>query len=271
MNNSNRLTITMDLWDKYADVRKYFFESLKKYWPSNPYPIVMACNTDITSEKLPGELIISGNDSTDSKRHLDILKNVSTEYVLLIVEDGLLLDEVNTSRIEKILDFMDENNIDFCKMIPTPNKKGKKIKDLKKSKYINKRQPYGINYLCGIYRRSFLYSVLDSECKDSWEIEEMLLKVATESERGYYSDKIVVTDNPLNIYFCVEKGRWNNKAVRLIKSNGYEFDSTRPVWSRMHDFIAKIKHMSSALLPISFRVKLKKIFSAFGIKFATKR
>ena len=277
MNNvaspKNRLTITMDAWYKYKDVRCLFLESLKRNWADLPYPFVIACDENIIDEQIPKqtEVIVCDKLLTDSKRHLEALKNSHTEYVLLIVEDGLITDTVDEKRIEDILDYMDANNIDFCKMVPVPNRFGKRIKDFKNAKFINKKQAYGVNYLCGIYRKSFLFSLLDSECKDSWEIEEMLLKQAALSKRGYFSDKIIVTDNPLHIVFCVESGKWSHWAIKYAKKNGYAVESDRGIWSAWHDIIAKTKHFISTIVPIKFRFALKKFFSKLGFKFATKQ
>ena len=261
----------MDCWDSYKDVRSVFFESFRKNWKDLPYPVILACNSAMEDERTVGEVVVCDSSLTDSKRHLRALDRANSEYVLLIVEDGLITKPVNSQRIEEILDYMDEKQLNFCKMVPFPSKKGKKIQDFPNAKYISKRQAYGINYLCGIYRVSYLKTLLDSECKDSWEIEEMLLRKAAASEKGYYEDKILVTDDPLNIVFCVEKGKWSHWAKKYIKKNGYMFNSSRESWSLWHDFVAGIKHFISNILPIKLRFKIKKVLMKFGMKFATKQ
>lgn len=265
-----RLTITMDCWDKYKDARSLFFCSLKRNWENRKYPLIIACNSDISDEDIPGRLIVCANDSTDSKRHLEAVKAAETKYVLLIVEDGVFTKKVNQDRIEAILDFMDKNNMDFCKLYPTPDKSGKTIKGFENAKYINKRQPYGINYLCGIYRKTYLENLLNNHYKDSWEIEEALLRQAANASKGYYTDKMVVTDDPLSVRFCIEKGKWSFWARRFIKKNGYHLDSNRETWSFRHEAMAKIKHLFSRFVPARFRHNLKHISQKFGMKYATK-
>ena len=98
----------------------------------------------------------------------------------------------------------------------------------------------------------------------------MLLKNARMSKKGYYCNKIVVTDNPLNVFFGVEKGKWANKAIRIIKKHGYELDSKRKVWSIWHDCISFLKNRATSFLPIRVRYSLKKFLHKMGMKFATK-
>ena len=260
----------MDCWSKYRDVRKVFFESINRNWDHSSYDFIIACDEDISAEKNDALIVVCDKSLTDSRRHLEALKLVRTEYVLLVVEDGMIEKKVNNDRIEEILDFMDNNQIDFCKLVKMPNGRGKKIKDLNNAKYINKRQAYGINYLCGIYRKTFLFSLLGGDCKDSWEIEESLLKESANSEKGFFDNKILVTDNPLNIVFCVEKGKWSHWARKRILKNGYSFNSGRETWSFWHDCLAKIKHLSSSCISSKKRVLIKSILSKIGIRFATK-
>lgn len=266
---STRLTITMDCWDKYKDARTLFFESLKRNWGDLEYPLVIACNKPLEKESLPGKVIVCGDDSTDSLRQLQAVRDASSEYVLLVVEDGLITETIRNNRIEEILDFMDSHSIDFCKMVNAPNKRGRRIHGYPHLKYIRKRQAYGINYLCGIYRKTYILSLLESGCKDSWEIEKMLLSNAAHAGKGYYNDKVIATDNPLHIRFCIEQGKWSHWAMKYIHSNGYVVESDRGVWSWQHDLLSSIKHFMSTIIPTHSREKLKRVFSRLGIKFVT--
>ena len=267
---NNRLTITMDCWSNYKDARTLFFESLRNNWKDLPYPIVVACDSSLEDENIPGKVIKCDNSLTDSKRHLCAINDAETEYVLLIVEDGLITNKIDNNRIESILNYMDANHINFCKMVPIPNKKGRKIQGLSHAKFINKRQAYGINYLCGIYRKSYLKQLLDSKCKDSWEIEAKLLNDACKMEKGYYNDKMVVTDNPLHIIFCIEQGKWSYWAASFIKKHGYAVNSNRERWSFFHDLLARIKHAASSSVPIRMRRNIKKLLTKVGFHFTVK-
>lgn len=260
----------MDCWYKYKDARTLFFNSLSNNWKDLPYKIIVACNNSLKDENIPALVIECDDSLTDSKRHLRALEAAETEYVLLVVEDGLITSAIDNNRIEAILDYMDNNRINFCKLVPIPNKKGKRINDLPYAKYISKRQAYGINYLCGIYRKTYLLELLDSSCKDSWEIESKLLNDACNMEKGFYDDKIVVTDNPLHIVFCIEQGKWSYWAAKFIKKHGYAVESDRDHWSFFHDLFAKIKHAASSIVPIRMRKKIKKILAKVGLKFTVK-
>ena len=269
--SKGKLTITMDCWHSYKDARDLFFKSIDRYWPDLNYPMIIACNKPLDGENYKGKVIVCDESLTDSKRHLEALKHTETEFTLLIVEDGLITAPVNNKRLDEIVEYMEKNHIDFCKLTNTPNKRGKKIKDLPFAKKINRRQPYGINYLCGIYRKSFLMELLDSDCKDSWEIEEHLLKDALSEPHGYYDNKILVTDNPLHVRFCIEQGKWSYWAKKTIAKKGYCIESSRKSWSIWHDFFARSKHFASSFFPIRLRFGLKKVLSKIGFKFTSKQ
>lgn len=262
------LTIIMTCWDQYSDVRRVCFESLEKFG-GLPYNFIIACNNQIDDPYKKGEVIVCEKNSTGTQRLLEAALKVETEYLLMITEDALFMGEPDCHRIEEMVDFMNKNNIIFCKMVPYPNKKGKKIPCMDNVKWINKRQAYGENLLCAIYEKEYFLKLLGDASENPWQLEERLLNKAVNSSKGYYKDRIVLTDNPLKIMFCVNYGKWNRDAVKVINKIGLTLDESRAKLSLKEMYVVKLKSLVTRNLPVVFRCKIKKMLKKIGFKFAT--
>lgn len=266
-----KLSIILHTWDRYKDVRAVFFETFERYWNDCPYEFVMSCNADISGEKRRGKLVICPDNSNDVQRMIAAVQNTETKYILLFHEDAIFMDRIHSGDIEEIVNFMDEKEIVFCKMVPTPNGRGKAFKEAKHIRRINKRQVYGLNVLCSIYERNYLLEILGDGENDSWYMENAFIEAAVSAEKGFYEDKVVVTTNPLHVFFGVEKGMWNRRAIRIMKKQGIVPDKSRKVKSLGKDVMDNLILVSYSIIPNIFRIPLKKTLRSFGMKFTTEK
>lgn len=268
----NNLTLIVSCWDKYDDVRKVFFESLLKYWPTCPFRIVIAINS---GEKffLPGlkiDTIECPASSTGTERLIYALKEVNSKYVLLLHEDAIFYDYVNSDFVKALTVFIISHNIEYCKMINSPSKKGKKFSNPYSLKYINHRQPYGINICCSIYKKDYFLHTMD-DTLSTWELENKLNTIASKMERGYYNDKVICTSNPLRVYFGVMGGKWSRKALKLCKQKGFSIDiERRKINSLWTEMVNSFKSLATRICPWKLRLFLKKVLTKLGFKFVTK-
>jgi hypothetical protein len=101
----NDVTIVINSCDAYADVWPVFFSAFKEYWPDCKYNIML--NTE-SSNYICGDLDITNHNSSrlDQEnawglRLRETLKDVRSEYVLMVFDDFVLDGKVNLKKIEQ--------------------------------------------------------------------------------------------------------------------------------------------------------------------------
>ena len=108
-----RCTILVNSCDAFSDVWELFFAGLKNQWPDCKYPILL--NTE--SKNFPNKMGVNICNFTNKsrkdcwgKRFKHALKNISTPYVLPILEDFVLMEKFQGEElIETVMNWMDEN------------------------------------------------------------------------------------------------------------------------------------------------------------------
>jgi hypothetical protein len=103
------ITFLVNSCDSYEDLWTPFFTALKKYWHCLSYPIIL--NTE--SKKFVFEnLNIKCNGSSDDRwgsRLLENLKNINTEYVIILFDDYLINKTVDIKKIDNCIDILEKN------------------------------------------------------------------------------------------------------------------------------------------------------------------
>ena len=106
-----RMSFLMSSCDSYEDLWSPFFQCIEKFWGDIPYQCYL--NTEHkTYDGEGGVKVITINQSTEKKltwseRFRDVLLQIPTEYVLLVLDDFFLCEKVDTSYFERLLDMMD--------------------------------------------------------------------------------------------------------------------------------------------------------------------
>ncbi len=224
----NKCTVLVNSCDLYEDIWYPFFTLLKKYWPDNPYPIVM--NTESKSCEFPGlnittyHLYSKPNEVPWSKRLMAHLEKIETPYVLLLMEDFFIKEPVDQSVIEQCIAWMDENpNIATFDMYMTTHGK------VKSEKYpgFSKRKrfsEYKYNTEAAIWRKEDLLKSL-REFEDPWVWEFIGNLRSFRTSKEFYVTSDDVRPN-FNYYTAaVARGKWNLAVVDpVFKANGIEID-----------------------------------------------
>lgn len=107
----NNLTILVNSCDAYEDLWMPFFTLLKKYL--NPTEIPILLNTETKRFSFPGLNIQCANTAPDvpyGKRMLHAIKQIKTEYTLLLLDDFFLRSPADINKIEEILFWMSEDH-----------------------------------------------------------------------------------------------------------------------------------------------------------------
>lgn len=108
---ADRCVIVVNSCDAYADVWPLFFAALKDHWPHCPFPLVV--NTESLDAAAPGLRVRSHVMAPHERslpwgtRLLSTLKDQSSEYVLMLFDDFVLEDAVDSEAIDRCVAWMD--------------------------------------------------------------------------------------------------------------------------------------------------------------------
>ena len=228
MNNLySSFTILVNSCDLYEDSWKPFFTLLKTQWPDcGKAEIILNSETKrYECDFLDISTFCGGLGIPWSKRLINCLNNVSTEYVLFFLDDEFLLESVNVNELNRLLDYMN-NNSDVGVIYPhKTNKQTIPIEENYFSRDLitkNKR----LVCICALWRKSYLLKVL-RESESPWEFEHN----APERSKKYpdrilqYNKSLpnlIVYDDQVEIGYGITAKKWLPKTKELFKKYDIE-------------------------------------------------
>jgi hypothetical protein len=223
------MTVLIQSCDRYSDLWKPFYHFFHRHWPDNPFPVYHLSET----KKLSNKKIIDisgGIDKTWSELLIGALKEIKTDYVLLLLEDYFLIRKVNNNRLFELLEIAKKESPFFIRIFPVPGP------DTDHPHYpeigiIDKKSAYAISTQATIWNREMLLNFLRPR-ESAWDLEVKGSARAAELKAPFLSlknkhgkGKAEDADYPFT-YFCtaVYKGKWMRGAVDLCKKEGVEID-----------------------------------------------
>lgn len=261
-----RMCIYVSSPKSYKDVFDVFYICKNRFWTDCRYRFVLSTNYEVNYE---GVDIINSHNTSDTwvERSIYALSEIDEKYIMLLCDDLLISKRIDSRYIENILNFMDKNNIKFCRLKPLNC--GKKVKGHNYLSWVKKNTPYGINLQRGIYRKEYLISLLGDGLKSAWDIEAELLKEAQDSSSNYFADVVACNKNIFPVVHAVDKGKWLPKALLFLKHEHIDVNSSREKMSGIRALSQDIRGCCSNILTPSFRKKIKSLLTKLGLKFTT--
>ena len=194
-------TVLVSSCDKYSDLWRPLFNLFYKYWPDCTYPVFL-----ITEEKkieIDGVKSLSlGKNKDWSSLILDSLGVVESPYVLLMLEDFFIRRNVDSTKIDELLELMEQDNISMLRLIPRP---GPSVKVVGEDRYgaISANAPYRVSTQAALWRVDILKALLKIG-ESAWEFE-INGTVRSEKYRGFVS----VYNSVIPYYHhVVQGGKW---------------------------------------------------------------
>lgn len=270
MNKQNDLSILIIGYDGYIDVWENFVYFINKYWSHRPMTYLA------TSELQPDfpniKVIPSGKNSEWSKKAQTALKEIKTKYVLLLLEDFFITDEVDNEKISEILEFIKENDVKFYQLTTQYISKifveGKPLKDNKHIHIIPKDKKYGINLQAAIWETDFLRNTIGDGNYNAWTFEcnNLSLNHYDESKTQYLIDD----RNILNILHAVLQSKYLPYAVKRCKELGHPLNvEQRPILSKLENAKYSLKLLAYSLTPKKLVKPIKKLARHLNFNFVT--
>lgn len=259
-----RLSIYVSSPDSYSDVFTIFLKGFRKYWSDCPYEFILTTN----SYSYEGLTCICNHLKEDTwvERTIAALPRIESKYILLMCDDLIINDKVNNSKIEKILDYMDLNNIKYCHI--TPLNFGNKILYNPLLRKINKQTPYAVNLQIGIFRKDYFIDILGEGNLSAWQIENEINKLAVHSLDENYDDIIGVGEIVIPYIHGVVKGKWFRKAIKYIRNNYSDEVICRSINSYKEELFIYLKSFILKNINPKIRLKIKSLLKKIGISFA---
>lgn len=246
LSTEDRVGVLVSSCDAYSDVWDPFFSLFFKYWPRCPFPIFLVSNELIHGDPRVTTLA-TGRNKSWSQSFLAALEVISTDYVIVLMEDYLFREAPDTSRIDYLVDFMDREQVDCLRLFPTPPPRGP-ISGRDDLGELEVGAPHRVSLQAAIWRRSSLRSLV-SENESPWEFESEGSKRADQSSLLLLS--VMDHEHAPVSYFCtgVVKGKWVREAVEFLNHEGLSVDiSARGVEPRLDELVRKLRYRVEDLL-----------------------
>lgn len=248
------LALVVPSCDTYADVWPALTSAINKFWPARDIPKYLVTNN--TRPQFDGfSNIAVGNDVSWSDNLKNALEVIPFDYVLLNIDDLILIDEVNHSQVMATFDKFVKARGNYLRLNPTPPGR------------------YSIDELCpvppgDVYRSSTVFSVWRKDVlrnvlcsgENAWEFE-IAGSRRTDTYDGWYAVK-----RPMFKYVnLLLKGKVDPRAVREIRTSGVDYTSARKVLSPLELNIRRMRELRTrmfTLVPPAIRRPIRNVFSA---------
>ena len=186
MNFSENCSLLVCSCDKYATAWYPYFELIKKYWPEHPQKIYLNTETkQYHCEGLEIQTINSSGNCTWSQRLYHCLDQIDTKYVVFSLEDFFLLDYVNQSKMNRCMEWMEEDSsIAVCRFYASNLDKLKKVWKNSEFRIAESDILYRLDTQVALWNRETLMSFLDLS-ENPWQFEEKGSKRVAGSEKKF--------------------------------------------------------------------------------------
>lgn len=215
--------------DKYQDLWSPFFTLFFKYWQDCPYPVYLGSN-HLTYTDSRVKTITVGDDRDWSSGFRKMLEQIPHLYVIVLLEDYLLYQPVNTDKIRELASYMKNKRAGVLRLFPCPGP-DVPCQENHEVGEIRKGAEYSLSLQAAIWDRQVLLSLL-REGETPWQLEVLGSKRTNALNVPFLSVKRNNNHDYPIPYFCtaVVKGKWIPDAVKLCKKEGINIDLTvRPL------------------------------------------
>lgn len=265
----SKMAIVVMSSDGFVDVASIFFQIFNDKWSDCPFNIYYV--TEDQNPSFRGVKTLSlGSDKSWSERLLDTLSVIDEDKVMFLLEDYFFVDDIDTTKIENLLQLMNDKDLDYLRLVNIP--RPTVISDENNQVgLITYNQPYGINLQAAIFSKYYLTKLLEGTTMNPWELEVSLLKKVDDRNKNVISWAGVDLSGTVKIENAVLKGKWFPAVIDLYEGEGYNFAcSNREILSKKEVISFQIKRNLKRYLTNRQRRFLKKILSKIGFKFTTK-
>lgn len=257
---NNRLTMLIHSCDKFFDLWESHAFLLNNNWRDRGFCTILVSDKyrDIQLDGI--EMHFAGEGMELSDRAKYALQFVNTEYVLITLDDYFPVNRIESDRIERLLDIMDREELDYVRLFNDPNSH-KKFKDYDNIYEITLDGNYQVNMYQGIWRKSFIEKTIKSSM-NAWQYEVSLTEIA----RTVGAKCVLSKGHEFDILDVVRKGKLLHKANRYLKKHNL-YSGNREVIEWTEEVRIFVFNRGKKLLPKWLAIKVKNFLRKRGHKF----
>lgn len=209
--------------DKYADCWMPFFKLKEKYWRSCPFDTYLITEGQL-QDRPAGCHFIGINESIWSKRVREGLSQISTKYVIILMDDFFLRKKVDTKRIQRLIERFPENAA--CFSFDINNDRNALHSEVKGFVKRPRNAEYRLSCQAALWNRQKLIELLAEDC-NPWHWESSV----PSSDYDFYincTNHWTFDYGKKNILFGIFRGKWYRRdVVPLFKREHIEVDYSK--------------------------------------------
>lgn len=252
-----------------------FFEMLHIYGGKFSYPIFLNTETKhYASPYFDIRVINSLGKMTWSERMKNVVTQIDTEYVFLLLEDYFLKAPFGYERFEKALDFINNHHdvgfMDIAPRYASNAEEAVKIQniiDIDDEFYVRTNDKYNITIVPSIWRCDFLLNMLRDH-EDVWAFEYysgIRARKAGMKVVRYITHTPTIYEYDFQVWtgMGITRGQWLPKNVEFFKEHGVEvnFDNLGIQNVESLDDIRKLNRKSPKVMIKSLKRKIYEILN----------
>jgi len=193
----NNLTLVTYTHSKCTDLHHPYLDRINKFFPELQYHL-LTCNTQVDCDRC----IVYDDKDSHSNQMINVLSQVTTDFVIYSQEDYILFDRVDVEKLQACMNLLDvEDNIHFIRLIKS-----------------------GVGSRIGFYNKDFDYLDCDGDYYFSTQITLWRRNILIELYKK--SQVASVFDEPLNSKHLKEMGAVGLFHKQVGKSVGGHYNST---------------------------------------------
>lgn len=225
----NNCTLLVGSCDGYSDLWDPFFELLNRYWPDLPYDVVLSTETlKYNNDKIKVNVIHPSNPKCSwTERISETLKKITTDYVVFILDDFFLFDNVNTAKVQECLKWLKEDSkiVNFTFWPTATDGLDCKYNGFEERPKVAK---YKVAAILAIWNKKAMLKYLDGLDENAWKWE---VDATKRSNTIYTDDKFYIMQDIKPYIFPYDftkyglfSGKWFKDTKHLLKELNIKVD-----------------------------------------------
>ena len=200
--------------DNYSDLWAPFLAQFRKCWPECPYPVYLTSNHKVIAFESVRNIAV-GDDLSWSDNLKTALKVIPEEYVLMFIEDLILVEPVRVEALAKVLAWTAEHRPNHVRLNRS-EAATHRCNDLVGE--VAPGAPYRTSTVLSLWRKETLEQILKSG-ENAWQFE-----ILGSQRSDAYPEFYTVHDNCFPVLNGVIKGKWTRQAVKQLTKHGITLD-----------------------------------------------
>lgn len=267
----DRMTIAFIGFDGYSDMWDDCMGLFRRFWKDCPYKVIFVNNEkEVTYEGV--EVLHAGKDAEWSKKVQVAIDATKTPYLCLLLEDFLVGKKIETADIADTLQFIEQNNIRYYKLVnmsrPVKNR-DPLYKGMPYLHEIPQSDEYGVSLQAAIWKTQYLKAQVGTENYNAWKFE--FDRVHEAQGRPNVPNEGCVFDerNIFNLQHGVIQSQYLPDTIKYFKNIGIDLNVQRPIMPYRKYYMLQFQSKVKDALPKPVSKMLKRLLEKMGYKFVS--